>query len=149
MSERFNFNTAISAVMELVNEVTPVKRGAASPGAVRFALSTAASLLFAFAPHVATDAYHRLTGERVWEQPWPAADPHYLEAETFELVLQVNGKVRDRVQAPSDASRETLLALAHESERLRQYLDGGEVVKEIVVPGKLVNVVVRAPQPTA
>ena len=143
MSERFNFNTAIAAVMELLNEVTPAKRGDASPGAVRFVLSTGASLLFPFAPHVATDAYHRLTGERVWEQPWPSADRAFLEAPTFELVLQVNGKVRDRVQAPSDASREQLIELAHSSERLRQYLDGGEVVKEIVVPGRLVNVVVR------
>ena len=118
---------------------------------MRFALSTAASLLFPFAPHVATDAYHLLTGERVWEQPWPVADRAFIEAATFELVLQVNGKVRDRVQAPSDASREALVALAHESERLRQYLDGSEVVKEIVVPGKLVNVVVRpaSAQPAA
>jgi leucyl-tRNA synthetase len=112
-------------------------------------LSTAASLLFPFAPHVSADAYHLLTGERVWEQPWPSADREFLEAPTFELVLQVNGKVRDRVQAPSDASREQLVALAHESERMRHYLDASEVIKEIVVPGKLVNVVVRAAQPAA
>ncbi|MGH2941642.1 MAG: leucine--tRNA ligase [Solirubrobacteraceae bacterium] len=144
MGARFGFNTAIAAVMELVNEVTPVKRGAASPGAVRFVLGTAASLLFPFAPHAAADAYHLLTGERVWEQPWPSADPRFLQSPTFELVLQVNGKVRDRVQAPSDASRDELVALARESDRVRQYVDGNEVVKEIVVPGKLVNVVVRA-----
>jgi leucyl-tRNA synthetase len=143
MSGRFNFNTAISAVMEIVNEVTPAKRGDASPGAVRFALSTAASLLFPFAPHVTTDAYHRLTGARVWEQPWPVAERRFLAADTFELVLQVNGKVRDRVQAPSDASREQLVALARESARVQQFIDGHQVVKEIVVPGKLVNVVVR------
>jgi leucyl-tRNA synthetase len=143
MSERFNFNTAIAAVMELINEVTPVKRGQASPAAVRFTIATAASLIFPFAPHVATDAHHRLTGERLWEQPWPTADPQYLAAPTFELVLQVNGKVRDRVQAPSDASRDDLVALARESDRVQQFIDGNEVVKEIVVPGKLVNVVVR------
>ncbi|CAN5177173.1 leucine--tRNA ligase [soil metagenome] len=143
MSERFNFNTAIAAVMELLNEVTPVKRGAASPGAVRFTLSTAASLIFPFAPHVATDAYHLLTGERLWEQPWPSAEQVYLDADTFELVLQVNGKVRDRVAAPSDASRDDLVALARASERVQQFVDGNAIVKEIVVPGKLVNVVVR------
>ncbi len=143
MSGRFNFNTAIAAVMELTNEITPAKRGDASPGAVRFALSTAASLLFAFAPHTAADAYHLLTGERVWEQDWPDADPAFLEADSFELVVQVNGKVRDRVQAPSSASRDELLALARAAPRMGQYLDGHEVVKEIVVPGKLVNVVVR------
>ncbi len=143
MSERFNFNTAIAAVMELLNEVTPAKRGEASPGAVRFVLSTGASLLFPFAPHVSTDAYHLLTGERVWEQPWPSADREFLEAPTFELVLQVNGKVRDRVQAPSDASREQLVELARLSERVQQFIEGHQVVKEVVVPGKLVNVVVR------
>jgi leucyl-tRNA synthetase len=143
MSERFNFNTAIAAVMELLNEVTPAKRGDASPGAVRFVLSTAASLLFPFAPHVSADAYHLLTGERVWEQPWPSAEREFLEAPSFELVLQVNGKVRDRVQARSDAPRDELVALALGSEKLRQYLDGNDVVKEIVVPGKLVNIVVR------
>ena len=143
MSERFNFNTAIAAVMELLNEVTQVKRGAASPGAVRFTLSTAASLIFPFAPHVATDAYQLLTGERLWEQPWPSADPAFLESATFELVLQVNGKVRDRVQAPSDASRDELVALARASDRVQQFVDGNAIVKEIVVPGKLVNVVVR------
>ena len=143
MSERFNFNTAIAAVMELLNEVTPVKRGEASPGAVRFTLATASSLIFPFAPHVATEAYHLLTGDRVWEQPWPSPDARFLATDTFELVLQVNGKVRDRVQAPSDASRDDLVALAHGSERVQQFLDGSEVVKEIVVPGKLVNVVVR------
>jgi leucyl-tRNA synthetase len=143
MSERFNFNTAIAAVMELLNEITPAKRGGAAPGTVRFALSTAASLLFPFAPHTATDAFHLLTGRRVWEQPWPDADPAWLERDTFELVCQVNGKVRDRVEAPSDASRDELLALARAAPKMRQYIDGHEVVKEIVVPGKLVNVVVR------
>ncbi|HVF76655.1 MAG TPA: class I tRNA ligase family protein, partial [Solirubrobacteraceae bacterium] len=143
MRERFNFNTAIAAVMELLNEVTPVKRGEASPGAVRFTLMTAASLIYPFGPHVATDAYHLLTGERLWEQPWPSADQEYLESDTFELVLQVDGKVRDRVQAPSEASRDDLIALARASERVQQFVDGNVVVKEIVVPGKLVNVVVR------
>jgi leucyl-tRNA synthetase len=143
MSERFNFNTAIAAVMELVNEITPAKRGDAAPGSVRFALETAASLLSPFAPHVSADAYRLLTGKRVWEQPWPAADPRFLEADTFELVLQINGKVRDRVAAATGASREALLDLAHASPKLRAYIDGHEVVKEIVVPDKLVNIVVR------
>ncbi len=143
MSSRFNFNTAIAAVMELVNEVTPAKRGSAAPGSVRFALSTAASLLSPFAPHVSADAYHLLEGERVWEQPWPVADPAYLVADTFELVCQVNGKVRDRVPAPTGASKDELLALCRSAPKLQSYLDGHAVIKEIVVPDKLVNIVVR------
>ncbi|MGI8731003.1 MAG: leucine--tRNA ligase [Solirubrobacteraceae bacterium] len=143
MGERFNFNTAIAAVMELVNELTPAKRGAAAPGSVRFALATAASLLSPFAPHVSADAYHLLTGERVWEQPWPTADPAMLQDDVFELVCQVNGKVRDRVSAPTGASRDELLALARATPKMQAQLDGHEVIKEIVVPDKLVNVVVR------
>jgi leucyl-tRNA synthetase len=129
--------------MELLNELTEGKRGAASPGALRFALSTAASLLFPFAPHVSSDAYERLTGRRVWEEPWPEADPAMLESDTFELVVQVNGKLRDRVPAPRDAEREQLLALARELPNVQTHVNGREVVKEVVVPGKLVNLVVR------
>jgi leucyl-tRNA synthetase len=143
MRDRFNFNTAIAAVMELLNEVTPAKRGAAAAGTVRFVLSTAASLMSPFAPHVSADAYHRLTGDRVWEQPWPAADPAFLVADTFELVCQVNGKVRDRVPAPTGAPKAQLLALARAAPKMQSHLDGHDVIKEIVVPDKLVNIVVR------
>jgi leucyl-tRNA synthetase len=143
MDQRFSFNTAIAAVRELFNEVTTEKRGAADPGSVRFALATASSLLFPFAPHVTADAYMLLTGRRVWEEPWPAADSAYLEADTFELVVQVNGKVRDRVEAPTGASKDALLELARALPNVVAHVDGKDVVKEIVVPGKLVNVVVR------
>jgi leucyl-tRNA synthetase len=129
--------------MELLNEVTPEKRGAADPGSVRFALATATSLLFPFAPHAAADAYERLTGRRVWEEPWPAAEPRFLEADTFELVVQVNGKVRDRVEVPATASEADLRALALSQPNVQAHVDGKEVLKEIVVPGKLVNIVVR------
>jgi leucyl-tRNA synthetase len=140
---RFAFNTAISAVMELTNECSRL-REEASAGALRFALATGASLIFPFAPHVGADAYHRLTGERVWEQPWPTADQAMLARDEYELVCQVNGKVRDRVQAPTEASAEELKELCRTAPNVRVHLDGREVVKEIVVPGKLVNLVVRA-----
>ena len=143
IDRRFAFNTALAAIMELINEVTPEKRGEADPGSVRFALATAASLLFPFAPHVAADAYNLLTGRRVWEEPWPASDPRFLEQDTFTLVAQVNGKVRDRVEAPTSASEEELIKLARELPNVRQHIDGKQIVKEIVVPGKLVNIVVR------
>jgi leucyl-tRNA synthetase len=141
---RFAFNTAIAAIMELTNTVSRHREaGSASPGALRFALATAASLLFPFAPHTAADAYHRLLGTRVWDEPWPASDHRYLERETYELVCQVNGKVRDRVEAPSGAPREELEALCLEAANVRAHIDGHDVVKVVVVPEKLVNVVVR------
>src|SRR3712207_7070029 len=120
--------------MELLNELTPEKRGDASPGSVRFALTTAASLIFPFAPHVGADGYHRLTGRRVWEEPWPEADSAWLEEDTFELVVQVNGKLRDRVPAPARADRDELLTLARALENVQAHVDGRELVKEIVGP---------------
>jgi leucyl-tRNA synthetase len=139
---RFAFNTAIAAVMELLNEASRLRDSTSLP-ALRFALGTAASLLFPFGPHVSADAYELLTGERVWEQPWPEADEALLERDVYELVCQVNGKVRDRVQASSGASPETLKDLCRAAPNVKAHLDGRELVKEIVVPGKLVNLVVR------
>ena len=111
---------------------------------MRFAAATAASLLFPFAPHTAADVYELLTGERVWEQPWPAADPAFLERDTFELVVpgQRQGArprrgAGRRVRATS-SRRWRCAAPNVAGPRRRQ-----EVVKVIVVPGKLVNFVVR------
>jgi len=139
---RFAFNTAIAAVMELLNEASRL-RESVGVDTLRFALGTSASLLFPFAPHVSADIYDRLTGERVWEQPWPEAEEALLESEVYELVCQVNGRVRDRVQARSDASPEALKELCRSAPNVRAHVDGKEIVKEVVVPGKLVNVVVR------
>jgi leucyl-tRNA synthetase len=143
----FQFNTAISAVMELVNDAYRLKDGLygdpEGAAAVRFATATAASLIFPFAPHLGSEVFDRLGGGRVWERPWPQADPALLASDTVTLVVQVNGKLRDRIEAGADASREELLALARESEKVARHLDGKEVVKEVVVPGKLVNLVVR------
>jgi leucyl-tRNA synthetase len=143
----FQFNTVISAVMELVNETYRLKDGLyAQPegaAAVRFATATAASLIFPFAPHLGSEVFERLTGERVWERPWPQADQALLVSDTITLVVQVNGKLRDRIEAGADAPREELLELARGSEKVAGHLAGKEVVKEVVVPGKLVNLVVR------
>jgi leucyl-tRNA synthetase len=139
---RFAFNTAIAAVMELVNDCSRLRDDASIP-ALRFGLATASSLLFPFAPHVSAEVHAQLTGSRVWEEPWPQADPTLLESEEFELVCQVNGKLRDRVHARSDATPEELKELCKAAPNVKAHLDGRELVNEIVVPGKLVNLVVR------
>ena len=109
----FQFNTAIAAVMELVNEAYRVKDGMygdrAGEAALRFATATAASLLFPFAPHLAAEVYEAMEGGRVWEEPWPKADPALLESDTFTLVVQVNGKLRARVEARRGRPEEELL----------------------------------------
>jgi leucyl-tRNA synthetase len=139
---RFGFNTCIAAVMELLNDCSRM-RDTLQVDTLRFGLATAASLLFPFAPHLSSDIYDMLTGERVWEQPWPQADPEMLEREAYELVCQVNGKLRDRVQAPSDASMDELKALCLAAPNVLTHIEGREIVKEIVVPGRLVNLVVK------
>ena len=139
---RFAFNTAIAAVMELLNEASRLRESAGEE-ALRFALATAGSLLFPFAPHASADIYERLTGERVWERPWPEAEEAFLERDVYELVCQVNGKLRDRVQAAADASADELKQLCLVAPNVKAHVDGREIVKEIVVPGKLVNLVVR------
>jgi leucyl-tRNA synthetase len=139
---RFAFNTAIAAVMELLNDCSRL-RDSVEPDTLSFALASAASLLFPFAPHVCADIYERLTGERVWEQPWPQAEEALLESDVYELVCQVNGKVRDRVQASATSGPDALKDLCRAAPNVIAHLDGKEIVKEIVVPGKLVNLVVR------
>jgi leucyl-tRNA synthetase len=142
LGERFATHTSIAAVIELVNEVYK-ERDSADPSHVRFAVATAGSLVFPFAPHLGSEVYEQMTGRRVWEDPWPVADPALLAADTFELIVQVNGKLRDRVEAPAGAAADEQERLARASKRVAAHLDGREVVKTVVVPGKLVNFVVK------
>jgi leucyl-tRNA synthetase len=142
LAGRFAFNTAISAVMELVNEAYRRREGA-SDEALHFAAGTAASLIFPFAPHTGAEVYELLTGDRVWEEPWPAADPAMLERDVIQIAVQVNGKLRDRIQVPADAGRDDVESAARERPNVARHLDGHEVAKVVVVPGRLVNFVVR------
>jgi leucyl-tRNA synthetase len=135
---RFQFHTPISAVMELVNELG----GATDAPDARFATETAVSLIQPYAPHVAEELWGVLGHERLWEAPWPEADESQLVRETFELVVQVNGKVRDRFEVDTGLSEDELVERAFASERVRAHLEGGEPRKTIVVPRKLVNFVV-------
>ena len=133
--------------MELVNDAYRLKDSLygdpTGDAAVRFATTTAASLIFLFAPHLAAEVYERLTGERVWEQPWPVADPELLSSDVVTYVVQVNGKLRDRIEVPAETPEEEVVELARGSEKVKRHLDGKPIAKEIFVAGKLVNLVVR------
>jgi leucyl-tRNA synthetase len=137
IGRRFQFHTPIAAVMELTNELV---RSQDDPAA-RFAAETAVSLIQPYAPHLAEELWERLGHEKLWAEPWPEADPALLERETFELVIQVNGRVRDRIQVPSDLAEDELVERATASPRVQSYLDGGKIRQTIVVPKKLVNIV--------
>jgi leucyl-tRNA synthetase len=138
IGRRFALNTPIAAVMELVNQIS---RNPADPAA-RFSTETAVSLIQPYAAHIAEELWEQLGHSRLWETPWPEANPALLERETFELVVQVNGRVRDRTEVPVDLSEDELVARAKELPRVQAYLNGKDFKKTIVVPGRLVNLVV-------
>jgi leucyl-tRNA synthetase len=145
LGKRFAFNTAIAAVIELVNDAYRDKQQlmetAEGRSQLRFATATAGSLIFPFAPHLGSEVYEQMTGRRVWEEPWPEADPALLATDEAVVVVQVNGKLRDRVSVPSGASEEEHVRLARESSKVSAHLDGRPIVKTVVIPGKLVNFV--------
>jgi leucyl-tRNA synthetase len=137
IERRFVFNTPVSAVIELVNELSK----APDDPAARFAAETAVSLIQPYAPHAAEELWSRLGHGRLWEAPWPVADESQLERDTIELVVQVNGKVRDRIQVPAGLPDDELVAHARSSAKVQGYLNGQEP-RAFVVPDKLVNLVV-------
>jgi len=146
--DRFNFNTAISALMELYNVVSDFNPAADGDlprrrALLRFALETLVALLNPFTPHLCEELWRELGHqESTFRLAWPRPDPRALQAEEFELVIQVNGKVRGKAMVASDASEAELKAIALSHERVRPYIEGKTVKKVIVVPKKLVNVVV-------
>ena len=117
IDRRFSFHTPIAAVMELVNEI---QRHPDDPAA-RFAIETAVSLIQPYAPHVAEELWGVLGTGRLWERAWPVADPALLVEEEVEIVVQVNGKVRDRIRVAASMGDEELLALALASDRVQAH----------------------------
>ncbi len=142
LERRFQFHTPIAALFELVNDIYRAKEESGSEAAVRFATETAVSLIQPYAPHLAEELWQRLGHERLWQEPWPEPDPAMLEQASFDLVVQVNGKLRDRVTVAVGLSDEALVEHAKALPRVASQVDGKEIRRAIVVPGKLVNFVV-------
>ena len=145
--EGFRFNTAVSALMELQNEVLDVwanARGALTLAQWREVVQDMTLLLSPMAPHIASEVWELLgQGENVLDAPWPSWDEELAADEVVTVVVQVNGKLRERLQVPVDAEKDDVLAQARAAENAARFLEGKQVVKEIYVPGKLVNFVVR------
>ena len=144
MGRRYTFNTAIAAVMELANAVSRFE--AATPqgrAVVREALESMVLLLSPIVPHITHALWRALGHERaVVDEPWPTVDRDALRSDTVTLVVQVNGKLRGRIQVPADADRAAVEQAARQEENVRRFVEGREVKKVIVVPGRLVNIVV-------
>jgi leucyl-tRNA synthetase len=139
IGDRFAFNTAISAVHELVDAIQ--KADGADSEQLRFASATAVSLIHPYAPHVACELWERLGGERLWDEPWPVADPAMLARDTVVYAVQVSGRLRGDVEVDAGADEQSVVAAARAVPNVATHLDGAEVKKTIVVPGRLVNFV--------
>jgi leucyl-tRNA synthetase len=140
--DAFRFNTAIAALMEHTNYLLAV-RGEVGERAWRDALRTFILVLAPFAPHHAEDMW-ALVGlpYSVHEQAWPEWDERLIVEDEITLVVQVNGKLRDRIEAPADVSEEAAKELALASAKVRPHIEGREIRKSVYVPGRLVNFVV-------
>jgi leucyl-tRNA synthetase len=140
--ERHQFNTVVSACMTMVNALYRLDDGPAATAVLREGLSICLRLLGPIAPHVAHHLWRELYfGDDLLRAPWPQVDEDALRQERIEYVIQVNGKVRGKVEVPADAERALVESAALESPAVQRFTDGLTVRKVIVVPGKLVNVV--------
>ncbi len=142
ISQRFNFNTAISAIMELVNATSKFKDQSENQALLRYGLEQIVLLLAPFTPHVTEELWEQLGKEdSVHLQSWLQYEEEALVADEVEMVVQVNGKVRDHITVSADASEEDIKEYALQREKVSKYTEIGEIKKVIVIPKKIVNIV--------
>jgi leucyl-tRNA synthetase len=140
--ERYGFNTAVAALMELTNSIYKNVQRGSDTAVVDEAIRTLLELLAPMAPHLAAEAFERRYGEHVHTRGWPVADPQLLLSEKVTLVVQVNGKLRDRIEVDSSVGEDEATALALSSDKVREALGGSSPRRVVAKPPKLVNLVV-------
>jgi leucyl-tRNA synthetase len=148
IGERFNFNTAISAIMELVNATYDYleknRDGNLNRGILKEAITNMMIMLAPFSPHIASELWELVGMEgSVHDQKWPKWDPEALIKDEIEIVVQVNGKLRGRLTISAEATREEMEEIALGHEKIKESIAGKNIVKVIAVPKKLVNIVVK------
>jgi leucyl-tRNA synthetase len=142
----FHFNTAISAVMELVNEtyerISQLPEGAGVEGVVADGISATVMLLSPFVPHIAEEMWQKLgKSGSIFRASWPSFDKSALAQDTITMVIQVNGKVRSKIEIPADMSQEKVKEAALSDPKVQQHIKDKAVRQVVVVPKKLVNIV--------
>jgi leucyl-tRNA synthetase len=140
--ERWSYNTAVAAFMEFTNELYRYVQAGARRETLDAAVDALLLLMAPMCPHITAELWERRRGGHVHEHPWPEADPAKLAVETVTMVVQVNGKVRDRIEVDAAIDEAAAESLALSSDKVQAHLDGGDPRKVIVRPPKLVNVVV-------
>jgi leucyl-tRNA synthetase len=152
IEQRFHFNTSISAVMELINDVMGYLNSYGTPGmdkkgdwaVLREAVEAVLILLFPMVPHI-TDELWQLLGHQktISLESWPAADIDVARADTVNIVVQVNGKLRSQVEVAQNTDKEIIESMVLDDPKVKQYTEGKTVHKIIYVPGRLINIVVK------
>ena len=139
--DRYAFNTAVAACMELTNTISRHVREGTERALVEESIDTLLELLAPFAPHLTAEAYEHRHGDNVHTRPWPVADLRLLTDETVTMVVQVNGKVKDRLEVPRDISEEAATEAALASEKVQAALGGAAPQRVIARPPRLVNII--------
>ncbi|WP_434797254.1 leucine--tRNA ligase [Terrisporobacter vanillatitrophus] len=145
LSEKFGFNTAIAALMELINEMYKYKElDTRNDGIIREGIETIVTILAPFTPHVGEELWTMIGKEgSVFDISWPKYDEKALVQDEVEVIVQVNGKLRDKISMDANIAREDMEKVVLESEKVKAAIEGKNVVKVIAVPKKLVNIVVK------
>ena len=144
VGDRFNFNTAISTIMEMVNEMYRYKEGDINPGLYGAAVKTLIILLAPFVPHVTEEMWEHLGyGGSVHDQKWPEYDEKALVKDTIEIVVQINGRIKEKINIAGDSLKEEMEKIAVENDKIKALTEGKNIVKIIAVPNKLINIVVK------
>ena len=145
LSEKFGFNTAIAALMELINEMYKYKElDTRNDGIIREGIETIVTILAPFTPHLGEELWTMIGKEgSVFNISWPKYDESALVQDEVEVIVQVNGKLRDKISMDANIAREDMEKIALESEKVKAAIEGKNVVKVIAVPKKLVNIVVK------
>lgn len=141
---RFNFNTAISSIMELVNECYRYKElDHARTDLLVDAVKNVVILLYPFAPHIAEEMWESFDSGRLGDQPWPSYDESALERDEVEIVVQINGKIKEKLMVDSKLDKKGLEDFVMANENVIAHIEGKNVIKVIPIPGRLVNIVVK------
>ena len=141
-SEKFQFNTAIARKMEYLNALN--KEMQKETKLDQSYITTLIKLIAPFAPHLAEELWESLgNNESIFKEQWPKVDETKIIEDTYELVVQVNGKVRGKEEVNKDVSKEELEKIALDNENVKKFIEGKEVIKKIIIPNKLVNIVIK------
>jgi len=146
IEQRFHLNTAIAALMEFFNDFSGAREELKknNPGFIAFAFEVLIKLLSPFTPHFCSELWRQSGNSSLLEeQPWPEYDPGYVKEQTVNLMVQVNGKIRDKIIVSLDEKEETVKEMAFQSERVKQYTGGKQIIKTIFIKNKMLSIVVK------